>query len=219
MDWLRANPQQDDATTARILHAYGRLLWINNRFVEALGPVEEAVKLRRSLEGISSDGAADLAASLRLVAPLYAATGRSKEVLPPILEAVAMHRRLAERDTGLRGELALSLNVLGLIYSALDRPAAALPPTVEAVKIRRSLAFKDPEEMANLADALNDLGNRYGELADSRTRSLPTCKQWTTSEGWLPPILPPSAFWRTPSATWSGSIANSGAPPRPCSTA
>lgn len=46
VNWLRAHPQQGDATTAGILHAFGRLLWMNDQPVEALGPVEEAVTLR-----------------------------------------------------------------------------------------------------------------------------------------------------------------------------
>lgn len=143
VNWLRANSQQGDATAAGILHGFGRLLWMNDKPVEALGPVAEAVALRRRLMGISSDAAADLAVSLRLQATLYAALGRSQDVLPPIQEAVAIHRRVAERDSSLTVQLAHSLNILGLIYSALDRPAEPLPPTIEAVKIRRSLAIKD----------------------------------------------------------------------------
>ncbi len=160
VNWLRANPQQGDATTAGILHAFWRLLWMNDKPVDALAPVAEAVMLRRRLMGISNHAGADLAVSLRLQATLYAALERSQDVLPPIQEAMAIHRRVAERNSSLTVQLAHSLNFLGLLYSALERPAEALPPTIEAATIRRSMAIKDPEEMANLAHALNDPGNR-----------------------------------------------------------
>ena len=102
----------------------------------ALGPAEEAVKIRRKLAAANPDAYEPaLASALNNLGTFLSELGRREAALGPAEEAVGLNRKLAAANPdAYEPDLASALNNLGTFLNALGRREAALDAAHEAVR-------------------------------------------------------------------------------------
>ncbi|KDQ08608.1 hypothetical protein BOTBODRAFT_37761 [Botryobasidium botryosum FD-172 SS1] len=137
-----------------------------DRREEALLAIQEAVELRRLIEGEPTSLMSDLSSSLHNLSIRLSNVGRREDALAAIQESVGLRRQLAERRPAeFNPELAASLNSLSIDLSSLGHREDALAAIREAVGLYRQLARDRPMGFnSNLAMSLSTLSNRLSDL-------------------------------------------------------
>ncbi|KDQ08609.1 hypothetical protein BOTBODRAFT_191626 [Botryobasidium botryosum FD-172 SS1] len=148
-----------------------------DRREEALLAIQEAVELRRLIEGEPTSLMSDLSSSLRNLSDRLSDVGRREDALVASQESVELCRQLAERRPAeFNPELAASLNSLSVHLSSLGQREDALAATRETTGLYRQLARDRPitfnPELAmslnNFSTHLSRLGQREDAVAASQ---------------------------------------------------
>ncbi|MEV7117150.1 tetratricopeptide repeat protein [Kitasatospora griseola] len=157
-------------TLAAVLHDLGLALGQDGRPAEAIGVLEESVRLHRAeLAERGAPVAPLLAESLDTLGSRLAALGRHRAALAATREAVQLQEPVADRTGGAREnrELARMLNNLSIRYADCRRHRAARDASRRSVARYRSLPFAGPEHLTGLVHALTNLALREARLRNT----------------------------------------------------
>ncbi|GAA4674803.1 tetratricopeptide repeat protein [Phytohabitans rumicis] len=131
-----------------------------DRTREALGPIEEAAKIRQRLADLDNAFRPDLAATHNELSNCLSALEHHERSLVESRAATDIYRGLAARDGTYDRELAASLANLSDCLAKTGDPQGALSAIEQSVAIQRQLG--DPAGLAlslhNLAHSLRDVG-------------------------------------------------------------
>ncbi|MFJ1791468.1 tetratricopeptide repeat protein [Kitasatospora griseola] len=157
-------------TLAAVLHDLGLALGRDGRPAEAIGVLEESVRLHRAeLAERGAPVAPLLAESLDTLGSRLAALGRHRAALAATREAVQLQEPVADRTGGEREnrELARMLNNLSIRYADRRRHRAARDASRRSVARYRALPFAGPEHLTGLVHALTNLALREARLRNT----------------------------------------------------
>lgn len=150
-DNIRRELQERPEVRAPLLEAMGDIYHNLGLDATAEPLLQEAVALRRQLQGEHDQGAAELAEGLQLLGEVQAAGGRFDAARASLEEALEL-RQSTEAEPTLR--YAQCLDRLAAIYWQVGEAAKAEPMNRRAVLLLRQLG---PEHELELAQALRDL--------------------------------------------------------------
>ncbi|KDQ16459.1 hypothetical protein BOTBODRAFT_30791 [Botryobasidium botryosum FD-172 SS1] len=159
-----------------LINVSERLSYMDRR-EEALLAIQEAVGLRRMIEGEPTSVKKDLASSLHNLSIRLSDVGRREDALAVSREAAELRRQLAEdHPAEFNPDLAQSLNSLSICLSSLGQREDALAAVREAVDLYRQLARDRPAaftpdlaiSLSVFSNCLSDLGQREDALAAVR---------------------------------------------------
>ncbi|MFD8483688.1 tetratricopeptide repeat protein [Kitasatospora sp. NPDC059673] len=157
-------------TLAAVLHDLGLALGWDGRPAEAIGVLEESVRLHRAeLAQRGAPVAPLLAESLDTLGNRLSVLGRHRAALAATREAVELQEQVAERTGGEREnrELARMLNNLSIRYADRKRHRASRDASRRSVARYRSLPFAGPEHLTGLVHALTNLALREARLRNT----------------------------------------------------
>jgi tetratricopeptide (TPR) repeat protein/CHAT domain-containing protein len=150
--------QKRQLDKAEKLAAEGRRLFEARKYRDAIGPVREALRIRREVLGPRHP---DTAASLNELAVYLTTAGEYAKALPLQQQALEIRRTVLGPD---HRDTATSMNDLADLYTEMAELAKALPLRQRALEIRRkALGPEDPKT----AESMNALGDLYRCLGDS----------------------------------------------------
>lgn len=172
-------PEDDEANRSETLHDLAVRLHRLGRQTQAVGPLREAIEIRRRNSFTEPDGFLPLLAnSLRYLGAVLSELGRATDALEPTLEAVAIDERLVAIDADAhQAHLARTLSDLGARFHEAGRAAEAQAPLLRAIEIQRRLELADPvRTRPHLARSLMNLSITYGQLGNPRD-ALPAIEE------------------------------------------
>lgn len=156
----------DTAGRSWVLHDIGIRLYRLGRHARAIGPLTQAVAIRRAAaEADPATYEPHLARSLRYLGVVLSELDRAHDALTPTREAVEIERRLAHGNQNRLPEQARILCDLGARYHEAGLPERAIPLLEQSVRINEGFARRDParnnthlaRSLMNLAVALRML--------------------------------------------------------------
>ena len=161
---LRLSTDESDAAIRRnALRSLGLLRWQQERHEEALGHVEEAVRIDRELGNQES-----LISNLVNMSVLHRALGESDLALADLAEALQLERSITQRGLGVTVKEPFILQNMSIIYAALGDNDRALEFLEEAREIgdRSSGSVVNVEQMHYHLIAMARLHLEAGRLDD-----------------------------------------------------
>ena len=163
---------------SKILLTMGQAYRELGLYEDALPLLEEALILRRDLDG---NGGLEVAKALDALGAIYQDLGETGQAEPLLLRSLEIHREELEAEDPAMGA---SLNNVALFYFGqghLDRAEALF---LEALEVHRSVRAEEPWKVAN---NLANLGNLYRVRGDhGRAESL-LLEALEIQESFLPP--------------------------------
>ncbi|MFE5859105.1 tetratricopeptide repeat protein [Streptomyces virginiae] len=180
-----ADPGNHGAGLAGALTGLGYCLAQVGLREQAVGPAQEAVRIRRRAIGAGGGSGSEvpgpeahegLAAALNELGIRLSEVGRREDAVTAAAEAVALRRRLAETDPARYEDgLATALNNLATFLARSGRRTETLDIAREVLAIQRRLAAADrAAHEPDLASALNNLGIHLWEARRMEEAHVPT---------------------------------------------